>query len=237
LWLVQVVNAYVVYCKVMDANGIPKKDWLSHYDFRKSVALDWINEKQEFASRKRNFVTLTEEGSEDESPRRKDNNSSGNKKDANVTDSTNRRSSRVREREEALPEAVKRSVRVTDSSLHPDGALNKRLRRDLFHWPKQAKQNQRCTLHRWASDVELKDKVLRCTDCEVHLCVNCYQLFHMVPNIVEKKEQMSKLFIKEQQDRAKMQESRTPESVRTYDININIEELLNEALTSPPIEI
>jgi hypothetical protein len=132
---------------------------------------------------------------------------------------------------------VKRSVRVTDGSLHPDGALNKRLRRDLFHWPRQAKQNQRCTLHRWASNVELKDKVLRCTDCKVHLCVNCYQIFHMVPNRVDKKERMGQLFLQEQQERAKMHETRAPESNQTFQINVNIEELLKEALKSPPVEI
>jgi hypothetical protein len=229
---VQFVNAYVVYCKVMESSGVLKKDWLSHYDFRKSVALDWINEKKELVSRKRNFV-MAEEEADEESPTRE-------KKDEKKDDSANRRSTRAKEREAAAQEeaVVRRSVRVTDSSLHPDGALNKRLRRDLFHWPKQAKPNQRCTLHRWASNVELKDKVLRCTDCEIHLCVNCYQLFHMVPNIVEKKEQMSKMFIEEQKERAKMQETRTPESSKeSYNININIEQLLNEALTSPLMEL
>jgi hypothetical protein len=121
--------------------------------------------------------------------------------------------------------------------LHPEGALSKRLRRDLFHWPRQVKQNQRCTLHRWASNVELKDKVLGCTDCEVHLCVNCYQLFHMVPNLVDKKERMGQLFLQEQQERAKINETRTPESNQTFEINVNIEELLKEALTSPPVEL
>jgi hypothetical protein len=32
--------------------------------------------------------------------------------------------------------------------------------------------------------------------------VNCYQLFHMVPNIVDKKKQMEKVFLQEQKDRA-----------------------------------
>jgi hypothetical protein len=230
---VQFVNAYVVYCKVMEESGVPRKDWLSHYDFRKSVALEWINEKQEKVASKRNFVSMVEEGSDDDSPKR------DTVFGSNVGESGGRRSSaRIRRsKEEEVQETVKRSVRVTDSSLHPDGALNKRLQRDLFHWPKQAKQNQRCTLHRWASNVELKDKVLRCTDCEVHLCVNCYKVFHMVPNLVDKKDDMCKLFLEEQKERAKMNEHKTPESQQATQININLEELLNEALTSPPVEI
>ena len=51
-----------------------------------------------------------------------------------------------------------------------------------------------CTIHRWASDVEMKDDVIGCTDCEVYLCVNCYQLFHMVPNLVDKKDELRDLY-------------------------------------------
>jgi hypothetical protein len=175
----------------------------NHYDFRKAVALEWINDKADnMVARKRTFLTMVnEEEEEAEDTPRADGVSSADKTRG---DSGNRRSSSRLKEKEIEPEAVKRSVRVTDGSLHPDGALSKRLRRDLFHWPRQAKQNQRCTLHRWASNVELKDKVLRCTDCEVHLCVNCYQLFHMVPNLVDKKERMAQLFLQEQQERAKI---------------------------------
>jgi hypothetical protein len=77
---VQFVNAYVVYCKVMEASGTPKKDWFSHYDFRKSVALEWIHNKQDFVARKRSFITMIEERSDkDESP---DKNNSRKKKEA-----------------------------------------------------------------------------------------------------------------------------------------------------------
>jgi hypothetical protein len=59
----------------------------------------------------------------------------------------------------------------------------------------------------------------------------------MMPNIVEKKEHMCQLFIKEQQERATLNETRTPENRQTLLSNTDIEELLNEALTSPPVEI
>ena len=36
-------NAYVVYKKVLTGEGVDPKFLLSHYDFRKDVALYWIN--------------------------------------------------------------------------------------------------------------------------------------------------------------------------------------------------
>jgi hypothetical protein len=186
---VQFVNAYVVYCKVIEASGTSKRDWLSHYGFGKAVALEWIKDKADnMVARKRTFLTMEDEQEDEagDTPRAVGVSSASKTRG----DSANRRSSSRLKEKEVEPEAVRQSVRVTNGSLHPDGALNKRLQRDLFHWPRHAKQNQQCTLHCWASNVKLKDKVLRCTDCKVHFCVSCYQLFHMVPNLVEKKEQM-----------------------------------------------
>jgi hypothetical protein len=96
---VQFVNAYVVYCKVMEASGTPKKDWLSHYDFRKTVALEWINDKpNNLVARKRNFLTMVDEESEEETPKKSVGNSA-NKKSGDT--SANRRSStRLKEKEE-----------------------------------------------------------------------------------------------------------------------------------------
>jgi hypothetical protein len=236
---VQLVNAYVVYCKVMEANDVPRKDWFSHYDFRKSVALDWINEKQITLTGKRNLVLMmNDESDEEEESERKIQSSSKkkHKQGDNLESGDKRTSSRLKEKEKEV-EVASRSVRVTDASLHPDGVLKLRLRRDLFHWPKQAKPNQRCVLHRWASSVELKDKVLRCTDCQVHLCVNCYQLFHMVPNLVDKKKTMEKAFLQEQLERTKQQENKTPENNNNFNINVNIQEILEECKQCTPVEL
>jgi HSP90 family molecular chaperone len=180
----------------MEAHGVTKKDLFSHYDFRKSVAMDWINKKQQTG--KRNLILmmngeLDNKSVEDEQSSNKKRHKSG----SDVESAEKRSSTRLKEKEKEV-EVTARLVRVLDASLLPDGALKNWLRRDLFHWPKQAKPNQQCTIHQWASNVELKDKVMRCTDCNVHLCVNCYQLFHMVPNIVDKKKQMEKVFLQQQ---------------------------------------
>ena len=38
-----VTNVYVCYCKVCDENGIPKKNCWSHLEFRKDLAIAWID--------------------------------------------------------------------------------------------------------------------------------------------------------------------------------------------------
>jgi hypothetical protein len=229
----------------MESSGIPKKEWLSHYDFRKAVALEWINE-QENVARKRKFMELSDNDSESDSEEarsaKKKNNRSGTKsmigsdiQSENILHSGRRVASSFKENEE-LELVKRRSVKVSDASLRPDGTLKKRLQRDLYHWPKPAiKPNQRCAIHRWASGIELKDKVIRCTDCEVHLCINCFQLFHMVPNLVDKKGDLRELFQKEYEEKTKSQQYTTPDKQAPFEINLNIEELLQEALTSPPV--
>ena len=52
-----------------------------------------------------------------------------------------------------------------------------------------------------------------------------------------KKNELCELFQKEQQERTKNQEMSTPVNKNTFQININIEEMLKEALTSPPVEL
>ena len=39
---VLLVNAYVAYQLVMEDAGVPKSHWLTHYDFRRAIALAWI---------------------------------------------------------------------------------------------------------------------------------------------------------------------------------------------------
>jgi hypothetical protein len=70
---------------------------------------------------------------------------------------------------------------------------------------------------------------MRCTDCNVHLCVNCYQLFHLVPSIVDKKKQMEKVFLQEQKDRAAQMEKKTPDNVRSFHLMSTSKRLLMSA--------
>jgi hypothetical protein len=40
-------NAYVVYIKVIIAEGVDRKQLLSHYEFRKQIALNWLDPSYE----------------------------------------------------------------------------------------------------------------------------------------------------------------------------------------------
>jgi hypothetical protein len=40
-------NAYVVYIKVNTAEGVDQKQLLSHYEFRKEIALNWLDSSYE----------------------------------------------------------------------------------------------------------------------------------------------------------------------------------------------
>ena len=73
--------------------------------------------------------------------------------------------------------------------------------------------------------------VIGCTDCEVYLCVNCYQLFHMVPNLVDKKDELRDLFRKEQRAKANKANKTTPDNKDTFENNLHINEMIKKALT------
>ena len=46
---VMLVNAYVIYSIVNITEGTPKKDPLSHHNFRKSIAMNWINTDRDYS--------------------------------------------------------------------------------------------------------------------------------------------------------------------------------------------
>ena len=99
--------------------------------------------------------------------------------------------------------AEKRSQRVDTQALSPSrGRLRSRLA-PTGHMPVAAKGIHVCQLHRWAykefnpgEPDNAKPKgsrasVMRCRECDVHLCINCFEIFHtserlrpMIPRIL-----------------------------------------------------
>ena len=54
---VLVVNAYMVHRDVMEEAGVPKKDWLTHYEFQQAVALAWIDlDEEDLRARRRRLA-------------------------------------------------------------------------------------------------------------------------------------------------------------------------------------
>ena len=78
------------------------------------------------------------------------------------------------------------------------GALKCRIDNSLQHLPATRTSNgkRKCALHRFVHrDFEYKRDVLLCSDCNVNLCLYCYQIFHKtkkVDDIKKKIEQVNK---------------------------------------------
>jgi Transposase IS4/SAP domain len=182
---VLLVNSFIIYKKVMEESGTPVKDCLSQYEFRRLIAMAWIGPAEHDPRRSKASSNTTFNSPTFELRKRK-----------RIEESGSRRSVRICIANSALKDNNKNKAhRACDNSLQPDGKLRCRLRRDLHHWPAPAKNHkQRCCLHRWAAEIEVKAQVIYCHDCNVHLCVSCFKAFHTVPNIVEKKEALKELF-------------------------------------------
>ena len=69
----------------------------------------------------------------------------------------------------------KKSIRITDDSLSPDGALRIRLQRDEHcHMANQERKEPQYQLHYWATDIKHRAQRRFCQTCEVTLCLQCH---------------------------------------------------------------
>ena len=87
----------------------------------------------------------------------------------------------------------KQKTRLSESSLHPlGGSLRTRLNRNVCHWPVPPPKYKDgstppCQLHKWASGIVKKSGITVCNECNIVLCLDCFETFHFVFNIAEKK--------------------------------------------------
>lgn len=163
-WGVLIVNAYVAY---VAANVCiwkkQKKYLLTHYNFRKSIAL----------------ALIAPEELEDNDKASKDTSES-----VSVGRPRKRQVSFVTTRSVARKPNQK-ACRVNDKTLDPtQGALQCRLNSNVPHFPhddvdKIRNKALRCALHRWVDrDTQIKRDVMVCSTCKVALCVRCFRKFH-----------------------------------------------------------
>ena len=156
-------NAYVVYIKVNVAEGVDKKQLLSHYQFRKDIALNWIDPAYEPpVVRKEQKTGLSSLFSSPSSV-------------STITTASS-----------LLP----RCAPCTDSTLAPNGLLKCRFDTSLSHLPLRKKGDRpKCALHRWAG-TRKQGEILYCESCNVHLCIDCYTTFHTHFDLVAVKTQL-----------------------------------------------
>jgi hypothetical protein len=167
---IQLVNSYILYVKYKLSVGCKKKQLLSQYEFRRDIAMAWIDPATYWTHR-------------DDSPQKKRRTSVDAHKAA-------RKKARppVRAVNEVIVAKQHRGQRISDSTLHPyTGALACRLYQHLPHFPvtPNTKRPPKCALHRWATGGEAyRAQVFGCDQCEVCLCLDCFKVFHSEVDIV-----------------------------------------------------
>ena len=174
---VLLTNAYRVYLRVNEDEGVTgKKDGLlTHYEFRKAIALFWINDIE---------AQMTYGDAPAVNGPQSATSSLSGTDDFTIASSI------------ASPSASKRSSKVSDSTLEERGALKCRLDWSLGHIAQEQKgPKARCPLHNWAG-YRSERKILYCPPCNINLCIDCFPLFHKCPNLVGMKSYLKSHFEK-----------------------------------------
>lgn len=114
-------------------------------------------------------------------------------------------------------EELSKAPRVSDASLDPvSGSLKCRLQHnETFHWPTpRQRPKSKCSLHYWAARIADRSQIVRCSICKVHLCTACFEKFHVVPDIVLRKDELAEeMRGKHLRDSySKMKQSKSPEN-------------------------
>jgi hypothetical protein len=169
---VLMVNAYVSYVRFNILNGKKKKDLLSHYEFRKQIALAWLDPETYWPERELN------------SKGKKRNRSS---ESIGSDDTRHTRSGNIRSKS-------KKRFQVSNTSLAlHTGMLGCRLDTELLHWPVASEAKRaKCALHYWAADLEEK-KILFCVKDAIFICVYFASKHFTPPKILLAKRKKSVL--------------------------------------------
>lgn len=89
----------------------------------------------------------------------------------------------------AEPIIKKRKAGFSDSTINTK--FRNRLSNDVPHWPVPTTTvtQSRCQLHTWATNAKIRKKsgVVRCESCDVHLCIDCFKIFHATKDLVKEK--------------------------------------------------
>ena len=173
-WGFQVLltNSYVSYCKFHELSR--KKPTYNHYEYIKAIALAWINREQYWP--KTHNAETKKRKAMDEGVRR-----TRAMKKLDLKSDTSTQSTCIPINEKTL-DAVNRKLKC-------------RLNNSYQHLPERSSGNRsRCALHRWARNrvgEEVMSSVYTCSVCRVNLCIDCYSLFHRIPNIRSLKDEIA----------------------------------------------
>jgi len=183
---VLLTNAYKVYTRTMDNEGVPRSQRLTHYGFLLSVSTAWIDRNEtdvRHVKRIRKKKRKQEEGAQQ----------------------CNQATPTPLHRTRLVPVTADKSApakapRINDNALHPDtGHLRSRLNHfGIFHAPLPSEsKHPSCALHRWmmgrdtGSCSQIRGNVVCCGVCKVNLCLQCFNVFHTAKDIVKCKEELA----------------------------------------------
>ena len=167
---VMLVNAYVIYSIVNITEGTPKKDLLSHHNFRKSIAMNWINTDRDYCQ---------DQGSTTSSKRKRKTASSLSSLLVSTLESD---STKINRHFEVKLWKKQRATAITDKNII--GILIKRLDTTLDYFTRPTKENIRCGLHKWVG-METEINIGYFPSCIFNLCIACYSSFHSVTYLVK----------------------------------------------------
>ena len=189
---VVLVNAYILYKTAhMYIWCTDKKQIMSQYEFRKSVALAYILNNNDH---KKVTETTTNTNISTQS-----NDRTGSEL---VSSSIAKSRTKRGNHSQSTPHFKRKAVRFNDKSLHPiTGSLRNHLDTSFCHLPMTFSEIEtkslRCQLHRWIDrNIEYKHSVMVCTYCNVSLCVYCYKVFHTMKHVNSLKKYTTDLILK-----------------------------------------
>ena len=157
---------------------------MSHYTFLEKVALVWLKEGTTFFrnKRKKKVVVLLHEDKEID-----DDDTIG----AIISVGSETRNKMTKSAVKRIMNA--RNSCITDEALDPfKGQLKCCLDHpNVKHMPSTvAGKHKYCQLNYWASKKKKYTQLLKCDALGVHLCIDCYALYHTEANLVGKKESL-----------------------------------------------
>ena len=167
---VAVVNAYLIYKSWYEMHGLKP---MTHYYFRESIALAWLDQEKFWPSRYSRRC-------------RSDSNGTSTKKQASKKQAS---LSRVTRSATIASNTTTSSIHKSCSTLNQfsleGGSFDNRLilRDDYTHLPAPAiSKHSECHLHKWA-DKRTRKQIAYCADCNLCLCIKCYKVFHTVVDL------------------------------------------------------
>ena len=167
-------------------NGRKKTDLISHHDFRKCIALCWIN-PEEYSNESESGTKCSFLSTNSDITRQGWRRKKQSDKAASVSSLSTYYNGVIQVKKS-------RACTVSDTSLlHSSSLSGTRLNTSLDHIDNIGKPYPRCALHKWLGYETEKD-VHYCSSDNTNLCVCCNRFFHTVSNTISMRDSLKKQY-------------------------------------------